>query len=287
MNPVRYAILGVALVAAIALAVLLRSVLVPKAPPRVVVAAAPQGPRARVLVAAHDLKVGDRLTEIDMTWQAWPVDAINPSYITDGGQPATPAPQPTRFIKSAGTAAKDVVTGGGPAMQALSGAVVRDAMVKGEPIMKDKVVRAGQGGYMSVVLDPGMRAVTVGVNADSGVAGFVQPGDRVDLVQAIADNGNKNGAAMTRTVLSNIRVLAVDQTTTPAANGKSILGATITLEVPHTLVELVADAKSRGGLSMALRSYADIGGATGAGDGSSHGIRLYKGGQVFQVMVSQ
>ncbi len=285
MNPVRLAIIGVALVAAIGLAVLLRNMVAPKTAAKIVVAAAPQVPTTRVLVAAHDLKVGDRLSEIDMTWQAWPANALNPSYITDGGQPTMPAAQPTRLIKTAGAAARDVVTGGGPAMQALTGAVVREAMVKNEPIMKDKVVRAGQGGYMSVVLDPGMRAISVPVNAESGVAGFIEPGDRIDLVQAVSDT-SKGGA--TQTVLSNVRVLAVDQTTTPAANGKSILGATITLEVPHALVEMVADAKIHGGLMMALRSYADIGGATSSGGGgSSHGIRLFKGGQATQVMVSQ
>ncbi len=285
MNPVRFAILGVALVAAIGLAVLLRNLVVPKSPPKVVVAAAPQTPSVRVLVAAHDLKVGDRLSEIDMTWQAWPAGNLNPNYITDGGQPSTPVPQPSRLIKSATTAARDVVTGGGPVMQQIAGAVVRDAMVKGEPIIKDKVVRAGQGGYMSVVLDPGMRAMTVSVNADSGVAGFIQPGDRADLIQAVSDT-SKGGA--TQTILSNVRVLAVDQTTTPAANGKTITGSTITLEVPHQLTELVAEAKAKGGLSLDLRSYADTGGPTGVGDGgASHGIRLFKAGQVIQVMVSQ
>jgi pilus assembly protein CpaB len=285
MNPVRFAIIGVALVAAIGLALLLRNILAPKGPPRVVVAAAPQAPSVRVLVAAHDLKVGDRLHEIDMTWQGWPADALNPSYITDTGATPAATPQPTRLIKSAGQAARDVVTGGGPKMQALDGAVVRQAMNKGEPIIQANVVRAGQGGFMSVVLDPGTRAMTVSVNADSGVAGFIQPGDRTDLVQAVGDP-SKGGS--TQTILSNVRVLAVDQTTTPAANGKTITGSTITLEVPSKLVEMVAEAKARGGLSMALRSYADTGGPTGTGEGgSSHGIRLFKAGQVVQVMVSQ
>ncbi|MHB8528484.1 MAG: Flp pilus assembly protein CpaB [Caulobacteraceae bacterium] len=286
MNPVRFAILGVALVAAIGLAVLLRGLVTPKAPPRVVVAAAPT-PSARVLVAARDLAVGERLNETNMTWQPWPAEALNASFITDGGRAAMPPLSgPARLIKTASTTARDVVTGGGPAMQALSGAVVREAMVKGEPIIKDKVVRAGDGSYMSVVLDPGTRAVAVAVSAESGAGGFIEPGDRVDLVQAIGNNTGSAGM-VSQTVLTNVRVLAVDQTTAPVKNGKSMLGATLTLEVPQSLVEMVAEAKARGGLTLALRSYADIGGGTRPGDGGGHGIRLFRGGAPTQVMVSQ
>ena len=85
--------------------------------------------------------------------------------------------------------------------------------------------------------------MTVSVNADIGVAGFIQPGDRADLVQAVGDT-SKGGA--TQTILSNVRVLAVDQTTTPAANGKTITGSTITLEVPNQLTEVGRRGQGQG-----------------------------------------
>ncbi|HEV2364276.1 MAG TPA: Flp pilus assembly protein CpaB [Caulobacteraceae bacterium] len=287
MNPARMVILGVALIAAIGLAFILRNIALPTRAPPVVVRQAPPPPTVRVLVAAKDLAPGDRLNVGNMAWQGWPADSLNASYITEGGPAPAPANGVARLVKNASTAASEAMSGGGPAMQALSGAVVREAMVKGEPILKDKVVRPGQGGFMSVILDPGMRAISIPVSAETGAGGFIQPGDRVDVIQTGADPNQKSGALISQTVLSNVRVLAVDQTTTPAANGKSILGATLTLEVPASLAELAAGAKSRGGLNIALRSYADMGGPPGTGGEGTHGVRLFRGGEVTQVMVTQ
>jgi pilus assembly protein CpaB len=290
MNPVRIAILAVAAIAAIGIAVLLRNLTAPHVAAPVAVAQAAQ-PSARVLVASHDLAVGQRLTEADMTWQPWPADSLNASYITDGSQPAGPAE--TRvgaLVKASTTTAKDLATGGGPAMQVLKGAVVRDAMVKGEPIVKGKVVVAGEGGYMSVRLGPGMRAIAVPVSAESGAGGFIQPGDKIDLIESRPDTGVKGGSGfLTQTVVSNARVLAVDQTTGQAKNGQSIIGATVTLEVPAIIAPMVAEARARGGLMLALRSYADTGGGPGLGGDTAGagGVRLIRGGEVSETMVSQ
>src|SRR5438874_11188384 len=88
MNPVRLAILLVAAVAAVGLALLLRNMAgKPKAATPAVAASAAK-PMARVLTASHDLEVGVRLSAQDMTWQDWPVDNLNPAYITDGAPPA-------------------------------------------------------------------------------------------------------------------------------------------------------------------------------------------------------
>jgi pilus assembly protein CpaB len=288
MNPVRIAILGVALVAAIGLALLLRNLISPHKP--VVVAAAPAKPTARVLVAARDLAVATRLTQQDMAWQPWPADSLNPSFITDGS-PVTPAT--TGGAKAANgivTGAKDMISGGGPQMQALTGAVVHDAIVKGEPIVKGKIVIAGEGGYMSVVLGPGMRAMSLPVSAETGAGGFVQPGDRVDVLEAHPDAGHKiAGGYVSETVASNVRVMAVDQTTGPAKNGKSTVAATVTLEVPAGATPAMAEARTRGGVMLALRSYADMGGGPGGtmAATSGHAVRLFKGGQESEVTVTR
>jgi pilus assembly protein CpaB len=289
MSPVRIVLLAVAAIAALALAIVLRNYTSkPKAAPSA--ASAPAKPMARVLAAARDLPVGTRLAANDMTWQPWPADSLNPAFITDGARPAPPKPGAEGAANTATAAAKDIVMGGGQALQAMVGNVVKDPIIKGEPILGRKLVKAGQGGYMSVVLTPGMRAMSIPVNAETGAGGFVQPGDRVDLLESHQDNGKRNGQGFaTQTVVSNVRVLAVDQTTEPAKNGKSIVGATVTLEIPAPSAQIVAEAKARGGVMLALRSYAD----TAGGPGSQHvaesggAIRVIKGGQVSEVSVSQ
>jgi pilus assembly protein CpaB len=290
MNPVRIAILGVAAVAAIGLAVLLRNLATPHTAAPAPMAQAAK-PSVRVLVASHDLALGQRIGESDMTWQPWPADSLNVSFITDGSQPAGPAAtQVGALVKASTTTAKDLASGGGPAMQALKGAVVRDVIVKGEPIVRGKVVMAGDGGYMSVRLGPGMRAIAVPVSAETGAGGFIQPGDRIDLIESRPDPGQKSGPGyLTQTVVTNARVLAVDQTTTQAKNGQSIIGTTITLEVPAIVAPMVAEARARGGVMLALRSYADTGGGPGLGGdtGIGAGVRLIKGGEVSETMVSQ
>jgi pilus assembly protein CpaB len=288
MNPVRIAILAVAAVAAIGVAVLLRNLATPHSnAPVVVVQAAP--PTARVLVAARDLPIGQRLTEADMTWQPWPATSLNSSFITDGSGATRPATDRVGgLIKASTTIAKDLAGGGGPAKQALKGAVVRETIVKGEPIVKGKIVIAGEGGYMSVRLGPGMRAVAVPVSAETGAGGFIQPGDKIDLIDSRPDNGQRAGGFLTETVVSNARVLAVDQTTGQAKNGQSIVGATITLEVPAVIAPMVAEARARGGVMLALRSYTDTGGGPGiGGEAAGAGVRLVKGGAVSEIMVSQ
>jgi pilus assembly protein CpaB len=288
MNPVRIAILAVAAVAAIGVAVLLRNLATPHSnAPAAVVQAAP--PTARVLVAAHDLPIGQRLTEADMTWQPWPATSLNSSFITDGSPAARPANDRVGgLIKASTTMAKDLAGGGGPALQALKGAIVRETIVKGEPIVKGKIVTAGEGGYMSVRLGPGMRAVAVPVSAETGAGGFIQPGDKIDLIDSRPDNSQRAGGFLTETVVSNARVLAVDQTTGQAKNGQSIVGATITLEVPAVIAPMVAEARARGGVMLALRSYTDTGGGPGiGGEAAGAGVRLVKGGAVSEIMVSQ
>jgi pilus assembly protein CpaB len=184
--------------------------------------------------------------------------------------------------------AKDLAGGGGPAMQALKGAIVRETIVKGEPIVKGKIVTAGEGGYMSVRLGPGMRAVAVPVSAETGAGGFIQPGDKIDLIDSRPDNSQRAGGFLTETVVSNARVLAVDQTTGQAKNGQSIVGATITLEVPAVIAPMVAEARARGGVMLALRSYTDTGGGPGVGgQAAGAGVRLVKAGAVSEIMVSQ
>lgn len=291
MNPIRIGILLVAAVAAIFMALLMRNVSAkPKAPPPAVVVQQQQKFTTRVLVAAHDLPTGSRLSNQDMTWEPWPTDSINGAYITDGVKSAPKPVGVAGAARDAQVAAKDAMDGGGAQMQAMLGAVVRSDIAKGEPIVAGKLVRAGDGSYMSVVLKPGMRAMAVPVSAETGAGGFIQPGDRVDVMQSYTDPNHKGGgnAVVDQIVVSNARVLAVDQNTDPPKNGRSTVAATITLEIPAEAAPLVTEAKTRGAIMLALRSYADMAGGPGHDTtaGATPGVRLIKGGQVTEVAVS-
>ena len=293
MGAVRIVVLVVAAVAAIALAFVVHKMTSGRpAAPAPVVAAAPDKPTVQVLVAKRDLQTGTRLSPADLAWQAWPADSLNPAFITDGSAPIaapkTVAGKAAQVAKSATSA----LSGGG-AMQNLTGAIVREPILANEPVTERKIVRGGEGGYMAVVLQPGMRAMAVEVNATSGAGGFILPGDRVDVLMSRkieARGGDTSAGASAQTasaqiVLQNLRVLAIDQQVEPDKAAKTMVGATATLEVPAADTEVLVRAKQEGDIALALRSYADTGGPSGravAAQGQS--IRIVRAGKASEVM---
>lgn len=285
MGALRIAILVVAAVAAVALALVVRGMLAPKAapPPVAVSAPAPAKPMARVLVAKRDLRIGTRLTPDDLDWQAWPADALNANFITDGAAPvAAPTAPVEKAAKTATQAATDVVMGAAP-MQAVEGAIVKEPIMAGEPIIPRKIVRGGQGGYLAVVLQPGMRAVAIAVNTETGAGGFILPGDRVDVIQSRAAEGTKT--IMTELLMQNVRVLAIDQATEAAKDAKAVVGAVATLEIPAADVDVLARGKAQGEMVLALRSYADLGAPVGRGSARNETVRIYRAGDTTEVAV--
>ncbi len=170
----------------------------------------------------------------------------------------------------------------------VTGSVVREPFLAGEPIVAGKIVRAGQGGYLSFTLDPGMRAVAIPVNAQTGVGGFILPGDRVDVLLTRKEAPGATGGAplpTVETVLRNVLILAIDQQAQAPKNAKSLVGGTATLEVPAVDVETVLGAEGRGDLALALRSYADLAGATERGGRAGRGdtVTFIRAGQVSEV----
>jgi pilus assembly protein CpaB len=296
MSPVRIFILVIAFVAAIALAVLVRGMFGGKSAAPVAVAAAPTPPAAatvQVLTAQHDLAIGARLTSADVTWTPWPAGALNPAFITDGAAPA-PIPTGTKAVEAKATQVASSMVGQGP-IQALEGSIVREPMITGEPIVKRKLVHGGDSGYMAVVLSPGMRAMSVSVTVDSAAGGFILPGDRVDVMASHQLDGGKGYSS--DMVLQNVKVLAVDQATEAAKDAKALVGAVATLEVSQgdapVLARAQAEGRSNGGLTLALRSYADIGGPTGrtanalGSNGPGSTIHVYRAGQASEVTVQR
>lgn len=300
MKPARIIVICVAAVAAIGLALVVRAMGSPSGQPAAVATAAPveTRPMAKVLVAAKDLQPGQRLAESDLDWKDWPADEVNPAFITDGsipvpGRPAAEdAEKPEGAVASVTRAATDLATGGAKADYV--GSVVREPILAGEPIVGRKIVRAGDSGYMAAYLEPGMRAMAIRVTVETAAGGFILPGDRVDVLltretnlgNAGAQEGDRSKFASS-TVMQNIKVLAIDQSTRAGDDEQAVVGATATLEVGPRDAEALALSKSEGELSLVLRSYADTGGPSGrvASVRQSSAVRVYRGGAPEVVVV--
>ena len=202
-----------------------------------VVQQAPKGPR--VLVAQHALPVGTIITAESVGFQEWPKNMVQDAYFIDG------------------KAAFD--------MSKLLGTVVRYPISAGQPLTQGSLVAPGDRGFLAAALSPGMRAITIPVSDKSSVAGFVFPGDHVDLMLTQKVTGSAQEASsslnVTETILRNIRVLATDQSpsteTTP--EGKTVVHKfnTVTLEVTPRIAEKIEVAQNVGTLDMTLRAIAD------------------------------
>ncbi|HEX4535090.1 MAG TPA: Flp pilus assembly protein CpaB [Rhizomicrobium sp.] len=185
---------------------------------------------ADVLVASEALQPGVKLSAAQVRWQQWPKSAVDSSFITRDASPNID--------------------------QAVNGTVVRAPMVEGEPLASNKIVHADGAGFMAATLTPGMRAVSIGITTETGAGGFILPNDRVDvlLTQQVSENPRRFG---TRTMLHDVRVLAVDQTYTQDKDQKVVLAKTATLELTEHQAETVERAQSDGTLSLTLRPLAN------------------------------
>ncbi|VXC89162.1 Flp pilus assembly protein CpaB [Sphingomonas sp. AX6] len=189
----------------------------------------------QVLVATKALPVGTILTADSLRFQPWPKELVEGAY----------------YLKDA----TDV--------QAMVGTVVRFAIPAGQPITQGALVKPGDRGFLAAALGAGMRAVTVPVSTESSVAGFVFPGDRIDLIltQEVAGGGDGPPLKASETILRNLRVLATDQRTDKkldeAGNTEVVTYSTVTIEATPTIAEQIAVARTVGSLSLSLRSIAD------------------------------
>lgn len=316
MKPAKIAVICIAAVAAIGLALVVRAMGSSSgAPAATAVAAVEAVPMAKVLVAAKNLEPGSRLTDADLTWKDWPIAEVNPVFITDGSVPipgvaaegaakeAKPADDKADKVKKAEDAAARVsraatalATGGAKADYI--GAVVREPILAGEPIVARKIVRAGDSGFMAAYLEPGMRAMAIRVTVETAAGGFILPGDRADVLltrQVKMPAGSASGEDtkfVSATVMQNVKVLAIDQATRAADDAQAVVGATATLEISGRDAEVLALAKSEGELSLVLRSYADTAGpsgrtpaATRRSDAAANVVRVYREGQAEAVVV--
>ncbi|HKD21418.1 MAG TPA: Flp pilus assembly protein CpaB [Rhizomicrobium sp.] len=230
MNTQRLVILGVAALAAGAAALLARGLLGGGTQTAKAMLPPPRPATAEVLVASSDLQPGTALTPSLVRWQEWPKSSVDSSFITENGNPDL-----THITQ---------------------GAVVRAPLVAGQPIANTMIVHADSAGFMAASVQPGMRAVSIGINTESGAGGFILPNDRVDvLVTAQVSDSPRRFGSMT--FLHDVRVLAVDQTYREDKDQKVVLAKTATLELTPRQAEKVETAQAAGTLSLSLRALGD------------------------------
>ena len=183
-----------------------------------------------VVVAAEDLPVGTRLRSEQLKVVAWPARTPVPGAFSDP--------------------------------KALVDRGVISTIGTNEPITATKVAGLESGAGLPPVIPQGMRAMSIRVNDVIGVAGYVVPGTRVDVLVTVREDGPENGRQdpIARTVVSNVEVLtagtAIDQTR--AKDGKPQPATVVTLALTPEDGEKIALAQSEGKLSLALRNPLDV-----------------------------
>jgi len=189
-------------------------------------------PTTNVLVAARPVRAGSLVKVEDVTAKAIPNSEMSPDVSVD-------TPESRR---------------------AMTGAMVRHSLAVGDVIHNADMLHPGDHGFLAAVLGPGMRAVTVAVDAVTGSAGLIWPGDRVDLIltQTIGDASQPIGRRVAaETVLSDVRVIAIDHELVEggdAGNPNATQARTVTLEVSQEQAERVSVAVRLGKLSLSVRS---------------------------------
>lgn len=145
-------------------------------------------------------------------------------------------------------------TGSYHELREIEGKVTKAPVISGQILMAPMFAEAGQGSSLAAVVATNKRAVTVRVDDVVGVAGFLLPGNRVDVV---ATRKLDRGDTVSDTILSNVKVLAVDQTVAANSNEPVVVRA-VTLEVTPEEAEILLKGKSAGSIQLTLRNPMDV-----------------------------
>jgi pilus assembly protein CpaB len=229
-------------------------------------------PTVEVLVAKSDIQLGQAVKAEDLLWQTWPQATASSSFIRRDSRPN--------------------------AQTEIGGSIARVPLMQGEPIREQKLVKADGSGFMAAILPTGMRAVSTEISAETGAGGFILPNDRVDIVLTRRlKNPDVNGPTggndliVSKVVLTNIRVLAIDQAPKEKDGQTTVLGKTVTLELKPEQVAALSASRQSGTLTLALRSIADASAADGAEDHApeqpQNGVSVIRRGVPTQQLTSQ
>ncbi|WP_439359265.1 Flp pilus assembly protein CpaB [Bradyrhizobium sp. DASA03007] len=235
MNTARIVVLVIALGAGGVAAYLASSY---QSAPAPVLPVAEKLPTVEVLVAKNDIGLGQAVKPEDLQWQAWPAATASNAFIRRDSRPE--------------------------AQTQIAGSIARVPLMQGEPIREQKLVRAEGSGFMAAILPSGMRAVSTEISAETGAGGFILPNDRVDIVLTrrlknpdtnVPTGGND--LIVSEVILTNIRVLAIDQAPKEKDGQTAVIGKTVTLELKPDQVATLSAARQGGTLQLALRSIVD------------------------------
>jgi pilus assembly protein CpaB len=178
---------------------------------------------AQVVVAAHDMPLGSIIGDRDVKTVDWAGGALPPGFI-------------------------------GSVPEAMGRGLITPVQ-ENEPILEAKLAAKGAGGGLPVIIDQGMRAVSVAVDQVVGVAGFVTPSTRVDVLLTLNDASSKEPA--TRVIMQNVKALAAGQSIQQDKEGKPQPVSVMTMLVTPEQAETLALAASQGRIQMALRNSLD------------------------------
>ena len=190
-----------------------------------------------IVVAATEIPIGSKISDTMIKTAPWPKESIPPGSITD------------------------------PKALNAAGRISIKNIPAGEPITEDKLVPAGGdagAGFMTYAVPSGHRAVTVAVNEVAGVAGFITPGNKVDVVLTTPIPGSPN-ETISKIVLQNVPVLATGQITQEQKEGKPVIVPTVTLDLAPEAAENLVLAANKGPLQLLLRNYSDSAEVVGRG----------------------
>src|ERR1700686_5851217 len=179
------------------------------------------------LVAKSDIGLGQTVTADDMQWQTWPAATASNTFIRRNERP-------------------DATT-------QVAGSIARAPFIAGEPIREPKLVRANGSGFMAAILPTGMRAVSTEISPETGAGGFILPNDRVDVILSKRDKNvavpGSPDVVNSEIILSNIRVLAIDQAPKEKDGQSAVVGKTVMLELRPEQGQTLARARQSGTLS--------------------------------------
>jgi pilus assembly protein CpaB len=238
MKPAKLIVLAVAGASALGAAWIGSGVMKPKIIVREAPASAPQDPVSEVLVAAAEIPLGTLVSADKIRWQRWPKAAVSHLMLTRENSPN--------------------------GLEDIAGSIARIALIEGEPVRKDKMIKGANAGFMSAILPSGMRAVAINIVSSGArtAGGFVLPNDRVDIIKVGRDEeasrAGRGDTFISDTILNNIRVLAIGQNIQERNGEKVVVGETATLELDPRQAEVITLAQRTGELSLVLRSMADI-----------------------------
>ncbi|MFG3597445.1 Flp pilus assembly protein CpaB [Bradyrhizobium sp. RDI18] len=188
-----------------------------------------------ILVAKSDIGLGQSVKSDDLQWQTWPASTASSNFISRANK--------------------------ADAVKEITGSIARAPFIAGEPIREQKLVRADGSGFMAAILPAGFRAISTEISPETGAGGFILPNDRVDVIltkRAKNPDGSGPDISNSEIILSNVRVLAIDQAPKEKEGTSALVGKTVTLELKPDQAETLARSRQNGTLTLALRSIADV-----------------------------